>query len=56
MVAGIVLVLLVGAAIVLEGTLSMHAYGIDVEVSEISWRWYLALSVCSGYFLLAEIG
>ena len=46
----------VGVAIVLEGTASMHADGIDVGVSAISLRWDLATSICSKYFFLAEIG
>ena len=45
----------VGEEILLEGTASMHADGIDVGVSAIYRRWDLATSVCSEYFFLAEI-
>ena len=34
----------------------MHPDGIGVGKSAISWRWDLATSVCSEYFLSAEIG
>ena len=56
LVAGIVLISTVGVAIVREGTASMHADGIDVGKSAISRRWDLATSVCSEYFVSAEIG
>ena len=56
LVAGIVMISTVGEAILLEGTASMHADGIDVRVSAIYRRWYLAPSVCSEYFFSAEIG
>ena len=56
MVAVIVMISTVGEKILLEGTVSMHADGIDVGVSAISRRWDLATSVCSEYFFLAEIG
>ena len=46
----------VGEAILREGTVSMHADGIDVGVSAIYRRWDLATSVYSEYFFLAEIG
>ena len=56
LIAGIVIISTVGEAIVQEGTASMHADGICVRVLEISRRWDLATSVCSEYFLSAEIG
>ena len=56
LVTGIVMISTVGEAILREGTASMHADGIDVGVSAISWRWDLATSVCSEYLFLAEIG
>ena len=56
LVAGIVMISTVGEAILLEGTASMHADGIDVGVSAISLRWDLATSLCSEYFFSAEIG
>ena len=56
LVAGIVMISTVGEAILREGTVSMHADGIDVRVLEISRRWDLATSVCSKYFFSAEIG
>ena len=56
LVAVIVLISTVGVAIVREGTASMHADGIDVRVLAISQRWDLTTSVCSEYFLSAEIG
>ena len=46
----------VGEEILLEGTASMHADGIDVGVSAIVRRWDLATSVYSEYLLSAEIG
>ena len=56
LVAGIVMISTVGEAILIEGTASMHADGIDVGVSAIFRRWDLATSICSEYFFLAEIG
>ena len=56
LVAGIVIISTMGDAILREGTASMNADGIDVGVSVISWRWDLAMFVCSEYFLSAEIG
>ena len=56
LIAGIVMISTVGQAIVREGTASMHADGIDVNVLAISRRWDLATSVRSEYFLSAEIG
>ena len=56
LVAGIVMIPTVVEAILLEGTASMHADGIDVGVSAISRRWNLAPSVCPEYFLSAKIG
>ena len=56
LVAGIVMISTVGEAIILEGTASMQADGIDVGVSAISRRWDLATSICSEYFFSAEIG
>ena len=50
LVAGIVMISTVGEAILIEGTASMHADGIDVGVSAIYRRWDLAPSVCSEYF------
>ena len=44
LVAGIVMISTVGEKILLEGTVSMHADGIDVGVSAISRRWDLATS------------
>ena len=56
LVTGIVMISTGGEEILLEGKASMHADGIDVGVSAISRRWYLATSICSKYFFLAEIG
>ena len=56
LVKGIVLVYTVGAAIVREGTASMHADGIDVRLTAIYRRWDLSRYVCSEYFFSAEIG
>ena len=56
LVAGIAMISTVGEAILLEGTSSMQADGIDVGVSAISRRWDLATSICSKYFFLVEIG
>ena len=55
LVAGIVMISTVGEAILREGTASMHTDGIDVRVLAISQRWNLATSICSEYFLSAEI-
>ena len=46
----------VGEAILIEGTASMHANGIDVGVSATYRRWDLAPSVCFESFFSAEIG
>ena len=56
LVAGIVKISTVGEEILLEGTASMHADGIDFGVSVIYRRWDFAPSVCSEYFFSAEIG
>ena len=55
LVTGIVMIPTVGEAILLEWTASMHADGIDVGVSAISWRWDLATSVCSEYFFWRKL-
>ena len=47
LVSGIVIISTVGEEILLEGTASMHADGIDVGVLAIYRRWDLATSVCS---------
>ena len=54
--AGILILPTVGKAIFREGRASMHADGIDVRVLAISRPWDLAMSICSEYFFLAEIG
>ena len=56
LVAGIVMISIVGEAILREGTASMHADGIDVRVLVIYRHWDVATSVCSEYFFSAEIG
>ena len=56
LVAGIVMLSTVGEAMLREGKASMHVDGIDARVLAISRRWDLATSVCSEYFLSAEIG
>ena len=53
---GIVLISTVGVAIVREGTVSMHAGGIDVRLTAIYRRWGLSTSVCSEYVFSAVIG